>query len=222
MQRDCAVLEALVLCKQPAKARKLNCAELPVDMLTLIKIAAGDEGETQDWSAATGETTDAIRQAAVFFLQQTIAKSGDDAFRVLGLPKGASQEDARLHKRWLLKWLHPDRNHSKWESVLFHRVVAMADSILVEQPPTVLEFLPTKPGKSTRQREAFAFHPRGHKKNLERRVDWRGLWLRIIGRMLFIFLFLAVFAMIAVLVVGLLRDDPRFLAYEPAISRLAT
>ena len=127
MRKDSAVLEALDLFKQPARARTMRRHDLPGDMLDVIKIAAGDQETTHRWAESCREKPDAIRQSAVFFLQQTIAKSGDDKFRMLGLPGSAGKDEIRLHKRWLLKWLHPDRNPSKWETVLFHRISSVAE-----------------------------------------------------------------------------------------------
>ncbi len=126
MMADAAIFEALSLYKQPARARSINRQGLPPDMLNLIKIAAGDDQTMVAWAQASGENPEILRQAAVFYLQQTIARAGQDPYRTLGLAPRASSEDIRNHKRWLLKWLHPDRNPSKWETALFHRVNAVA------------------------------------------------------------------------------------------------
>lgn len=48
---------------------------------------------------------------------------------VLALPQNWSSQDVREHKRWMLKWLHPDRNPSAWEANLFHRVKEASDRI---------------------------------------------------------------------------------------------
>jgi DnaJ domain len=129
MQENPAILEALHVFKQPVRARSIHRRALPPGMLTVIKIAAGDQATIDDWSTACGESTLVIKQAASFFLQQSIAKAGQDRYRTLGLTPQATKEDIRKHKRWLLKWLHPDRNPSKWESALFHRVSVIAQSL---------------------------------------------------------------------------------------------
>jgi hypothetical protein len=128
-RKDSAVLEALDMFKQPAKARSMGRHVLPLDMLEVIKIAAGDQETTDRWAEGCREKSDVVRQSAVFFLQQTIAKAGDDKFRTLGLSSGAGVDEIRLHKRWLLKWLHPDRNPSKWETALFLRISTVANSL---------------------------------------------------------------------------------------------
>ena len=124
---------ALDLFRSPAMAPAMRSAPLPKGMLTLIRIAAGSETETATLVFELGRSSNEVREAAAFFLQQVLFHRKSDDFRLLGLSPGASPEQIREHKRWLLKWLHPDRNHNKWESALFQRVVKAAENL--EQLP---------------------------------------------------------------------------------------
>ncbi len=104
---------ALELFSQPALARRIRQQPLPEGMLEVIQIAAGN---------SPSDRNQLSQDAAIFFLQQVLISRDNDNFRLLGLNHGASLELVREHRRWLLKWLHPDRNHNKWESTLFDRV----------------------------------------------------------------------------------------------------
>jgi hypothetical protein len=46
-----------------------------------------------------------------------------DCYRILGIEPTASRATARNHMRWLLEWLHPDRNNNQWDAVYAERVL---------------------------------------------------------------------------------------------------
>ena len=117
------------LFRRPLMARLVQAAPLPPGMLEVIKIAAGEAPAREGLLLPDSQTAETTRQAAVFFLQQALFQEAGDDFRVLGLGRGATPEQIREHKRWLLKWLHPDRNPSKWESQLFLRVARAAETL---------------------------------------------------------------------------------------------
>jgi hypothetical protein len=121
MQKRQAKEIALDVFRQPILARHQRRLPLPEGMLDVIQIAAGQT--SADMNEAQSQT---MQEAAVFFLQQVLMSSENDKLRLLGLNPGATLDTVREHRRWLLKWLHPDRNHNKWESTLFARVNAAA------------------------------------------------------------------------------------------------
>ena len=101
---------ALDLARMPALARSAATPPLPTDMLELIRIAAAVPAACEDAASATGEAVPVVVEAARFYLQQLLFRPGADAYRVLGIQQGDSRTTARTHMRWLLQWLHPDRN----------------------------------------------------------------------------------------------------------------
>jgi hypothetical protein len=103
-------------------------------MLTVIKVAASSEDEVRKLIPDHARAPSDIRAAAVFFLQQVLFAGQGDHYRVLGLTSGAAPEEVREHKRWLLKWLHPDRNNNAWESSLFLRVSQAAEQLETGRP----------------------------------------------------------------------------------------
>lgn len=105
-----AIDSALDLARMPALAVAGPTAQLPSDLLDVMRIAAAQPEACREAAKRTGLPADTLVEAARFYLQQTLFHPGADAFRVLGLAPGASRRVARLHMSWLLQWLHPDRN----------------------------------------------------------------------------------------------------------------
>lgn len=129
MQTRNALDIALQLYRQPALAHKVRRDSLPPRMLSVIKIAAGSEEEIETPSEHTPEELQEMREAAIFFLQNCLFQSGDDSYRVLGVRPDAAIGEMLAHKRWLLKWLHPDVNRNKWEAAYLQRVLTAWDEI---------------------------------------------------------------------------------------------
>ena len=124
-----AIDVALAMYRRPSMVRAMRDAPLPGSMLTVIRIAAGAEVEAGIISLDRARNAEEAREAAIFFLQQVLFRPQATNHGLLGLAADANVEQVREHKRWLLKWLHPDRNHNKWESALFQRVVKAAEDL---------------------------------------------------------------------------------------------
>jgi hypothetical protein len=129
MERRLALDVALDMMQRPLLAKHAQRTPLPEDVLQLIRIAAGSEEDVAWASRTRARANDEIREAAVTFLQQVLFCPGADNFRLLGLGPSATAEELHEHRRWLLKWLHPDRNRNKWESQLFQRVSHAAKAV---------------------------------------------------------------------------------------------
>jgi hypothetical protein len=110
MTRRHVIDSALDLARMPALSRSTATPPLPANILELIRIAAAAPKACQDAASATGEPVQVIIEAARFYLQQLLFRTDADSYRVLGLQPGDSRATARTHLRWLLQWLHPDRN----------------------------------------------------------------------------------------------------------------
>lgn len=113
---------ALDLARMPALATSVATPAVPADILELMRVAAASPQACRAAEAATGVPAQVLTEAARFYLQQVLFRPGADCYRVLGLEPGASRELARRHMRWLLQWLHPDRN-SGWDGVYAERVI---------------------------------------------------------------------------------------------------
>ncbi len=115
---------ALAVFKDPGLLADLRERPVPGDIGKVIRIAAGEQAAREAAAAESGVTGAELVEACVFFLQQTLFASGGDSYRVLGARPDDPQERLREHYRWLMKWLHPDRNPDGWEALHADRVNA--------------------------------------------------------------------------------------------------
>jgi hypothetical protein len=114
---------ALDLARMPALARSSATPPLPLNIIELMRIAAASPEACHAAAAQTGEPKPVVIEAARFYLQQVLFRPDADCYRILGIKPTASRATARDHMRWLLEWLHPDRNHNSWDNVYAERVL---------------------------------------------------------------------------------------------------
>lgn len=145
-----AIEIALDLREMPSLVKIVRKRSLPPEVMPVLRVAAGSPQHTQELASKYRRSEAHIREACIFFLQQAMLFSGADSYRTLGLAPGAPAEQVQEHRKWLLMWLHPDRNKDKWESALFDRVVAAANAIKVGAPA------PAKPAGKRRHRSSRA------------------------------------------------------------------
>ena len=114
---------ALDLARMPALARSPVLSPIPPNIIELMRIAAASPEACEVAAAKTGEPTPVVIEAARFYLQHILFRPEADCYRILGIEPNASRATARSHMRWLLQWLHPDRNHNGWDAVYAERVL---------------------------------------------------------------------------------------------------
>jgi DnaJ domain len=155
-----AVVMALEAMRQPDIVRRQLRRPLPTDIIDLIKCAAGDRGTIERITVERSITEPVLVEASKFYLRHIVGSGGNDNYRTLALPETASKDDVREHRRWLLKWLHPDRNPSKWEATLFLKVETAANVLAASEPQgaTVIAFTRT-PKNKRRMRPASPYLP---------------------------------------------------------------
>lgn len=132
-----AIEIALDLKEMPSLVKTVRKRPLPPDVTPVIRVAAGSAELTQEFAQKYSRSDNHIREACIFFLQQVVLHSGADNFRTLGVNPGAAVDQIHAHRRWLLMWLHPDRNQNRWESALFDRVQSAAKALAGGAPPVV-------------------------------------------------------------------------------------
>ena len=123
MSRGHVIEYALDFARMPALARGMVAPALPPNIVELMRIAAGLPEACEAAVANSGEPATVVIEAARFYLQQALFRPEADSYRVLGIDPGASRATARNHMRWLLEWLHPDRNNNSWDAVYAERVL---------------------------------------------------------------------------------------------------
>ena len=122
---DDALDVALGLLRAPALRGELRTRPLPAGMGELLGIASGSTDRAHAAAARTGHAQGELLEASRFYVQQVLLAEGADAYRVLGVARGADHAAIRDHHRLLLRWLHPDRNEgAQWESAFATRVNA--------------------------------------------------------------------------------------------------
>jgi DnaJ-domain-containing protein 1 len=116
-----ALEEAIALYRAPTRLSRLQGRPLG-NALLLLRIAANDRAAIAAAAQATGESAETVTDAALLYIQQVLFADTADAYRLLG----ARQEDATAqiqeHYRWLMRWLHPDRQPERWEVVYSDRI----------------------------------------------------------------------------------------------------
>lgn len=117
-----ALEQALAARQAPSLFGHLREQPLPDDLRLLLRIAAGDVEAIDLARRISAEAGPVLTEAAVLFIQQAMFFPGSDSYRVLGVASDASDEQIRDHRRWLVRWLHPDRNVDQWDSVYADRV----------------------------------------------------------------------------------------------------
>jgi hypothetical protein len=113
---------ALHIYAEPHTARGAAAAPLPDGVLDALKLAAGSAELQQACSRDSGVPPERLTEAARFFVEQVMLTRGADHYRVLGVGPQASTATIREHYRWLIRWLHPDREGAGWHAVLAGRV----------------------------------------------------------------------------------------------------
>ena len=122
MAQHHAIELALDLARMPALARTSSHLPFP-RILSTSCVSSGLSRSVRAAVATTGESTSVVIDAARFYLQHVLFRPEADCYRILGIEPVASRATARSHMRWLLEWLHPDRNNNSWDAVYAERVL---------------------------------------------------------------------------------------------------
>jgi hypothetical protein len=148
MTQPHAIELALDLARMPTLARSSVVPPLPSNVIELIRIAAASPEACQVAAAHTGQPKPVVIEAARFYLQQVLFRPDADCHRVLGIEPSASRATARDHMRWLMEWLHPDRNNNSWDAVYAERVLKAWREVSSANGCTVKPSFPSAPASS--------------------------------------------------------------------------
>lgn len=115
--------------RSPGRSAVLRTRELPDGVLDVIRIAAGDEQAIAAASASTSLDQADLGTAAGLLLQNLFFFDGADSYRTLGVRPDADAAQIKRHYRWLVRWLHPDRNPESMHGVFVDRINRAWNSI---------------------------------------------------------------------------------------------
>ena len=132
MDHVAPLMMALDLLHVPSRVQLMRKAPLPDGIVTLLRIASGDDEVTGQASAAIGVPLTRMREAAGFFIEQAMLHPEADSYRVLGARPGASTGELRRNMALLLSWLHPDHGQGE-RSVFAHRVTRAWNDLKTEE-----------------------------------------------------------------------------------------
>src|SRR5258708_38776783 len=86
---------AIGLLHMPSRVRLVRAAPLPVGVLELLRIAAGDEEAIREATVFAGRSRDVMCEAVSFFFVKILLDPGDVSYRVLGARPTATSADIR-------------------------------------------------------------------------------------------------------------------------------
>jgi len=122
MSDKMALKIAIELMHVPSQVRLVRSEPLPDGVLILLRIAAGDAEAERIGALAVDRSTEVLRQAATFFVEQILFAPNADSYRVLGAAPQATAAELRRNVGLLLRWLHPDLDPQGARSIFARRV----------------------------------------------------------------------------------------------------
>lgn len=145
-----AVKVAIELLHLPSRVRPYRSEPLPRDVLTVLRIASGDEAAEVQAATALERPRELVRAAAAFFIEQILLAPESDSYRVLGADRNASASDLRRNMALLLKWLHPDMDRKGNRSMFAGRVTSAWENL--KTPDRRAAYDIAKPASDTKKR----------------------------------------------------------------------
>jgi hypothetical protein len=121
---DDALSMAIDLYRSPGVAWTIRRSPLPSGVIFVIRLAAGCPESSSQAVESTGLESEDLSRIASLYLLVALFGQEVDPHRTLGVVPGVSLEEVNDHRKWLLKWLHPDRNRNQSLSGLSVRVLS--------------------------------------------------------------------------------------------------
>lgn len=134
-----AVKVAIDLLHVPSRVRYLRSEPLPDGVLTVLRIAAGDEAVETEAARTVGRPLELVRRAAAFFIEQILLSPDADSYRVLGAERNATAAELRRNMALLLRWLHPDMDRQGVRSMFAGRVTKAWETLKTPERRTAYD-----------------------------------------------------------------------------------
>ena len=160
MSEGAALRVALELLHMPSRVRSLRAHPLPADVLSLLKIAAGDETAVNDAAQLFDRSHDVVRNAAAFFIEQILFFPEADSYRVLGAARGASPAELRRNMALLMRWLHPDVDANGARLMLAARVTKAWETLKTPDRRAAYDRAQAASKRKTSGQKARAMRPK--------------------------------------------------------------
>ena len=142
-----ALRVAIDLFHLPSQIRAMRTRPLPKGTKLLLRLAVDDADAMREAQMLSNRPQSAIRQAAIFFIEQILLDPGADEYRTLGLDHTATINELRTNMALLLKWLHPDLSNDNPKSAMARQVIQawrrVSSPEKLRRRPTPLARIPT-------------------------------------------------------------------------------
>lgn len=103
-----ALKVALDVFHVPSRLRQARIDPLPRQMLTVLRIAAGESEAIENAMRQLERPREVIENAASFFIEQVLFSPEADSYRVLGGDPSTPSTELRRNMALLSRWVHPD------------------------------------------------------------------------------------------------------------------
>ncbi len=133
MAAPSSLFQALDLATSPILVGVMRGHPVPDDVLTLIKIAGGDEESIASATRVTGRQPSQLQAAAIFYIRQVLWAGNADHYRLLGAAQDDDSRKLAEHMRWLMRWLHPDLQTDRRNKPAAARVLEAWDTLKTPQ-----------------------------------------------------------------------------------------
>jgi hypothetical protein len=108
MHQWAALKTAIALVHLPSLGRSLKSEPLPPGIELLLRVAAGDESVTAEAVKHLSRSSDTVKRACAFYIEQILLCPTSNNYRVLGTEPHCTAAELRANMGQLLKWVHPD------------------------------------------------------------------------------------------------------------------
>ena len=129
MPANRALDAAIALARNPTLAAGMRCQPLPEDIKLLLGILAADADALTEARRITGFPQNELAPIIESYVLKVMLFRGASSRRVLGVESNAERHEIRRNLRYLLNWLHPDKNASIWHAAFARRVIVAWRSI---------------------------------------------------------------------------------------------
>jgi hypothetical protein len=190
MAQKKAIDAAVTLYRQPGLARRMEKSLLPEGISEVLRIVAGASDIPQEICDEHGMPPSELYLACVFFMQTVVFHQRASDLRMLGFSSTPTLKQLKDHKRYLLMWLHPDRNRNSWESKLFERAFAAIERMERVLAKGDSNAVPEIPAKNSRRRHRTAW--RVSQSRQRSAIAWKQIFRRALKKIAIVAAVLAV------------------------------
>ena len=144
MANSSAFISAMALAKMPSLLSSFRDMDLPHDATEALLVFSGDDAAIDRAVKLAGISRDHLMPCVDDYIRGVFLHESADPLRILGVTTKDDADRLRLHRKLLLKRLHPDQSKDTHDAELTRRVLD-AWKILHAKPEQVLQKVRPRP-----------------------------------------------------------------------------